>query len=99
MRQGVTESGAGGALLITGGAGFIGSELVRQILGRRDGTRVVVLDKLTYAGNRANLEAVEQDPEQAARFDELMKPKPAKPAGQPAAPCPRTPASQNCKPS
>ncbi len=68
MRQGVTESGAGGALLITGGAGFIGSELVRQILGRRDGTRVVVLDKLTYAGNRANLEAVEQDPEQAARF-------------------------------
>jgi dTDP-glucose 4,6-dehydratase len=55
-------------LLITGGAGFIGSELVRQILGRHDGTRVVVLDKLTYAGNRANLEAVEQDPEQAARF-------------------------------
>ncbi|MEO5965134.1 MAG: dTDP-glucose 4,6-dehydratase [Candidatus Limnocylindrales bacterium] len=58
----------GAHLLITGGAGFIGSELVRQVLGRRDGTRVTVLDKLTYAGNRANLAAVEADPEQAGRF-------------------------------
>ena len=55
-------------LLVTGGAGFIGSELVRQVLARRDGTRVTVLDKLTYAGNRANLAAVEDDPEQAARL-------------------------------
>ena len=55
-------------LLVTGGAGFIGSELVRQVLARRDGARVTVLDKLTYAGNRANLAAVEEDPEQAARF-------------------------------
>ena len=60
--------GSGAHLLITGGAGFIGSELVRRILGRRDGTRVTVLDKLTYAGNRANLAAVEGDPEQAGRF-------------------------------
>ncbi len=59
----------GARLLVTGGAGFIGSELVRQLLARRDGTRVTVLDKLTYAGNRANLVAVEADPEQAARFD------------------------------
>jgi dTDP-glucose 4,6-dehydratase len=69
-----TEAGASGRfgpgarLLVTGGAGFIGSELVRQLLGRRDGTRVTVLDKLTYAGNRANLADVEADPEQAARF-------------------------------
>jgi dTDP-glucose 4,6-dehydratase len=56
-------------LLVTGGAGFIGSELVRSILARRDGTRVTVLDKLTYAGNRANLAAVEEDEEQAARFE------------------------------
>ncbi len=56
-------------LLVTGGAGFIGSELVRRILARHDGTRITVLDKLTYAGNRANLAAVEADPEQAARFD------------------------------
>jgi dTDP-glucose 4,6-dehydratase len=55
-------------LLVTGGAGFIGSQLVRDILARRDGTQVTVLDKLTYAGNRANLESVEADPEQAARF-------------------------------
>ena len=55
-------------LLVTGGAGFIGSELVRQVMARRDGTRVTVLDKLTYAGNRANLAQVEEDDEQAARF-------------------------------
>jgi dTDP-glucose 4,6-dehydratase len=55
-------------LLVTGAAGFIGSQLVRDILAHRDGTRVTVLDKLTYAGNRANLESVEADPEQAARF-------------------------------
>jgi dTDP-glucose 4,6-dehydratase len=60
--------GPGARLLVTGGAGFIGSELVRALLARRDGTRVTVLDKLTYAGNRANLAAVEADAEQAARF-------------------------------
>jgi dTDP-glucose 4,6-dehydratase len=59
---------AGAHLLITGGAGFIGSELVRQVMARRDGTRVTVLDKLTYAGNRANLAEVEGDAEQASRF-------------------------------
>jgi dTDP-glucose 4,6-dehydratase len=65
----VTDHVAPGAhLLVTGGAGFIGSELVRQLLARRDGTRVTVLDKLTYAGNRANLADVETDPEQASRF-------------------------------
>jgi len=42
-------------LLVTGGAGFIGSCFVRDVLARRDGTRITVLDKLTYAGNRANL--------------------------------------------
>ena len=55
-------------LLVTGGAGFIGSAFVRDILGRRDGTEITVIDKLTYAGNRANLAAVEADPEQAARL-------------------------------
>ena len=58
----------GSRLLVTGGAGFIGSCYVRDVLARRDGTRVTVLDKLTYAGNRANLAAVEADPEQAARL-------------------------------
>jgi dTDP-glucose 4,6-dehydratase len=54
-------------ILVTGGAGFIGSAYVRDVLGRRDGARITVLDKLTYAGNRANLAAVDADPEQAAR--------------------------------
>jgi dTDP-glucose 4,6-dehydratase len=60
--------GADARILVTGGAGFIGSAYVREVLGRGDGTRITVLDKLTYAGNRSNLAAVEGDPEQAARF-------------------------------
>ena len=55
-------------LLVTGGAGFIGSAFVRDVLARRDGTRITVLDKLTYAGNEADLAPVREDPEQAARF-------------------------------
>lgn len=60
--------GPGARILVTGGAGFIGSCYVRDVLARRDGTRITVLDRLTYAGNRANLAPVEADPEQAARF-------------------------------
>ena len=55
-------------LLVTGGAGFIGSAFVRDILARRDGTRITVLDKLTYAGSESNLAAVTSDPEQAVRY-------------------------------
>ena len=55
-------------LLVTGGAGFIGSCFVRDVLARKDGTHITVIDKLTYAGNRANLAPVEADPEQAARL-------------------------------
>ena len=55
-------------ILVTGGAGFIGSCYVRDVLARRDGTRITVLDKLTYAGNEANLAPVRDDPEQAARL-------------------------------
>ncbi len=55
-------------ILVTGGAGFIGSAFVRDVLARRDGTRIVVLDKLTYAGNEANLDEARGDPEQAARL-------------------------------
>ena len=60
--------GPGSRLLVTGGAGFIGSAFVRDILARRDGTRISVLDNLTYAGNESNLAAVREDPEQATRF-------------------------------
>jgi dTDP-glucose 4,6-dehydratase len=55
-------------ILVTGGAGFIGSAYVRDVLGRRDGARITVLDKLTYAGNRANLAEVEDDRELATRY-------------------------------
>jgi dTDP-glucose 4,6-dehydratase len=55
-------------LLVTGGAGFIGSCYVRDVLGRRDGTRITVLDKLTYAGNEENLAPVRDDPELTGRF-------------------------------
>ena len=55
-------------LLVTGGAGFIGSCFVRDVLARRDGTEITVLDKLTYAGNEANLAPVREDPDQAAQL-------------------------------
>ncbi|MBZ5494774.1 MAG: dTDP-glucose 4,6-dehydratase [Acidobacteriia bacterium] len=49
-------------LLVTGGAGFIGSNFVRSILARYPGYRILVLDKLTYAGNLENLAGLEADP-------------------------------------
>ncbi len=55
-------------LLVTGGAGFIGSCFVRDILGRHDGTRITVLDTLTYAGNEANLAPIRADPDSADRL-------------------------------
>jgi dTDP-glucose 4,6-dehydratase len=58
----------GARFLVTGGAGFIGSCFVRDVLARRDGTRIAVLDNLTYAGNEANLRPVLDDAEQAARL-------------------------------
>ena len=64
----VERLGPGSTLLVTGGAGFIGSCFVREILGRDDGTRITVLDTLTYAGNEANLQPVLDDPGQAARL-------------------------------
>ncbi len=49
-------------ILITGGAGFIGSCLVRQMLAEEPHTRIVNLDKLTYAGNLDSLRGVLHDP-------------------------------------
>lgn len=48
-------------LLITGGAGFIGSNFIRYILKHYKGYRVINLDKLTYAGNLENLKDIEKD--------------------------------------
>lgn len=49
-------------LLITGGAGFIGSHLVRLMVNKYPECRIINLDKLTYAGNLANLKDVENKP-------------------------------------
>jgi dTDP-glucose 4,6-dehydratase len=46
-------------LLVTGGAGFIGTNFVHYWLKAHPGDRLVVLDSLTYAGNLANLEAIQ----------------------------------------
>ena len=48
-------------ILVTGGAGFIGSNFVRFVLQQRPDWRVVNFDALTYAGNLANLRDVEDD--------------------------------------
>jgi dTDP-glucose 4,6-dehydratase len=49
-------------LIVTGGCGFIGSNFVRLILTERPDWRVTNVDKLTYAGNRANLADLESNP-------------------------------------
>ena len=48
-------------ILVTGGAGFIGSALVRHLIGHSD-ARVINLDSLTYAGNLESLASVADDP-------------------------------------
>lgn len=48
--------------LVTGGAGFIGSNFVIYMLGKYDDIKIINVDKLTYAGNLENLKSVENDP-------------------------------------
>lgn len=49
-------------VLVTGGAGFIGSNFIRHILNKNPDYKVVNLDKLTYAGNPDNLKDIEKNP-------------------------------------
>ncbi|WP_136514684.1 dTDP-glucose 4,6-dehydratase [Geomonas edaphica] len=51
------------SLLVTGGAGFIGSNFINHFMAGNPGCRVVNLDLLTYAGNLKNLTAVEGNPQ------------------------------------
>lgn len=46
-------------ILVTGGAGFIGSNFINHVLSKRDDWNIINLDKLTYAGNLENLKPVE----------------------------------------
>ena len=48
-------------ILVTGGAGFIGSNFIRYMLNKNKDVSIINLDKLTYAGNLDNLRDVEQD--------------------------------------
>ena len=49
-------------IVITGGAGFIGSHVVRLFVNKYSDYRIINLDKLTYAGNLANLKDIEDKP-------------------------------------
>ena len=49
-------------IIVTGGAGFIGSHVVRLFVKKYFDYRIINVDKLTYAGNLANLSDVEQAP-------------------------------------
>jgi dTDP-glucose 4,6-dehydratase len=52
-------------IFVTGGAGFIGSNFINHVLGLSQGYSLVNYDKLTYAGNLANLESVAHHPQYA----------------------------------
>lgn len=69
-------------ILVTGGAGFIGSNFIRHVLGLGTKHEVVNYDKLTYAGNLENLESVSGNPQykfvkgdicDAVQVEEAMK--------------------------
>ena len=65
--------------IITGGAGFIGSHVVRLFVNKYPEYHIINLDKLTYAGNLANLKDIEDKPNyefvkmDICDFDVLLK--------------------------
>ncbi|MGH9393282.1 MAG: dTDP-glucose 4,6-dehydratase, partial [Terriglobales bacterium] len=59
--------------LVTGGAGFIGTNLVRLALGSSPERRVVVLDALTYAGRRENLSEFDASPRFCFVHDDICR--------------------------
>ena len=66
---------AGARILVTGGAGFIGSNFARLALARWPGAHVHVLDALTYAGNRKNLEGVPDPARLTFQHGDIRDPK------------------------
>ncbi|MCK4249686.1 MAG: GDP-mannose 4,6-dehydratase, partial [Candidatus Omnitrophica bacterium] len=56
-------------ILITGGAGFIGSNFIRYMLKTHSGYKVINLDNLSYAGNRDNLKDIEDNSDYKNRYE------------------------------
>ncbi len=56
------EQTSAGTILITGGAGFIGSHFISYLLDQLPEVQIINLDNLTYAGSRENLRTFEKDP-------------------------------------
>ncbi|HZR11075.1 MAG TPA: dTDP-glucose 4,6-dehydratase [Myxococcales bacterium] len=61
-------------VLVTGGAGFIGSNLVRFLRRERPDWTVINLDKLTYAGNAESLAGLRQDPKHVFKCADIVDP-------------------------
>jgi dTDP-glucose 4,6-dehydratase len=61
-------------IFVTGGAGFIGSNFINHVLGLSQGYSLVNYDKLTYAGNLANLESVAHHPQYAFSKGDICDP-------------------------
>lgn len=55
-------------LLVTGGAGFIGSNFIRYTLNLKKNLKIINIDKLTYAGNYENLEGIEKEYNEYYKF-------------------------------
>lgn len=49
-------------IVVTGGAGFIGSNFIKYIINKNENVNIINVDKLTYAGNLENLKEVEKNP-------------------------------------
>ncbi len=49
-------------IIVTGGAGFIGSNFIKYIINKNENVNIINIDKLTYAGNLENLKEVEKNP-------------------------------------
>ena len=48
-------------IVVTGGAGFIGSHLAEELISETDTSQIIVVDKLTYAGSKVNLRSFDKN--------------------------------------